>query len=260
MKTLFVAAFTSLAFSVSVLAQDTLMVEDFGVPVGQVPINAFTGWDEKTVTYDGTAFLRCLATSSTCSVEIQQGNVLFSAGQYLQVNGIKTQGDGAIRINFVMYNRYAMATSDSLKFYVSSDKQIWAECFLFQFPKYAGWAPQQIDITLPRTDKFYFKIVNTSKKCMYWVDHLVVTQSNPRSASTTHSSDAYADNVQFKILNTDGGKCRIDLQEKAHVRVYSILGNELLSMNAQAGLHEIPLAKGVYIVMINKTSKKIIVR
>lgn len=154
-KLLFAVSFY-FSFVASVYSQDTLLVEDFGVPVGAVPIAAYTGWDNKMVSYEGSASMRCLGTTAACSAAIQTGNVLIAGGQYFQVSKISSKGDGSLSINFMMYNRYATATNDSLKFYISNDNKSWQECSLYQFSKFVGWASQQIEISSPVANTFYF--------------------------------------------------------------------------------------------------------
>lgn len=237
-------------------SQDTLLVEDFGTPIGQVPIASYNGWDSKKVSYEGSAFLRCLTTSSTCSEFIRSGNVLLGANQYLKVSNINLKGDSSITISFAMYNRYASATPDSLKFYASSDNQSWKECFLLQFPQSAGWALHETTLRLPKTDKMFFKVDNVSKKCMFWLDHLVVAQNNLRSTSDLkeeHIADEIAESIQLR--SQKNGVCRF--YSDSQVYVYNLSGN--LIQKLPAGENSISLESGVYIFKSINSVKKVLI-
>lgn len=262
MKTIFKTLFilTLLSTSISMFSQDTLLVENFGTPVGQVPITTFTGWQNTSVLYSGTAYLRNLATGSGCSKFTTAGNVLLNTSQYFQISGVKLRSDSSLTISFFMYNRSATATEDSLKFYISSDNINWKETKLVNFPVYSGWDFQEINFK-PDNDKIiYFKMNNLSKKCLFWIDYLVVAQGENRSASVTaKANNATHTNENIRIISTKNGVCSFESSKNEDLWVYSVSGGLVSKTAIQEGENEISLTAGVYIFKTKTETKKVMI-
>lgn len=258
-KTLFTLSLLSTSFLFS-FGQDTLLVENFGTLEGQISISNYAGWQNSEIKYSGTAALRNVATTASCSNYTGQGSVLLAAHQYFQASGIQLKTDSALSISFFMYNRSVKLTPDSLKFYISSDNTSWSEVYLVSFPSAVGWGYYQINCNLYDKETLYFRVNNLSSKCLFWIDYLVVSQNTARSTSVPATAlNVGAKMSAFQILSARNNSCRFTVNSDETLFVYNLAGNLVMNVPVFEGENEISIPSGMYVFRTSNGSKKVFV-
>lgn len=187
---LLLLAFVSCA---NLAAETTLFSENFGSPSATTLITAYSGWQNTTCSFTGTADVRTTSASTTTaySAASGSGNVFITYGKTFQVSGISTAGYSNIKISLGFLTAATAATADSVSFLVSSNGTDWSALTLTAMPTNTSWAYYTLNGTVPATSTLSFKVVNNStKKCQFRIDDIKIVGTGAAIPTLTTSTSA----------------------------------------------------------------------
>ncbi|MFY7730605.1 MAG: hypothetical protein ACOVRN_13875, partial [Flavobacterium sp.] len=193
----------------------TIYSESFGTPTqtgNQWPlVTAYTGYDNTSVTYSGTASARNNVNSTGYAGATGAGNIYFGSAQIFEVTGISTSAYNTANLNF-SFGEYQSATSttasDNLKLEVSTDGTNYTQIPYTRSTTTSGWNLITVNGgVIPSTANLHIRFTQTST-LQYRIDDLKLANVSANctialgAATTacdaaTYGTDTYTATIPF---------------------------------------------------------------
>jgi hypothetical protein len=193
----------------------TIYSESFGAPTqtaGLWPlVTAYTGYDNTSVTYSGTASVRGTTQSSGYAGASATGNVYFGTSQVFEVSGINTSSYNAANLTLT-FGEFQSGTSttasDNLKLEVSTDGTNYTQIPYTRSVTSATWTLVTVNGgVVPSASNLHIRFTQTSA-LQYRIDDLKVANVSANctialgAATTacdaaTYGTDTYTATIPF---------------------------------------------------------------